>query len=285
MTDFSLIVATIGRAAEIGRLVESLIAQTDKSFELIVVDQNADQRLEPYLEQARAGGLHVVHERQATPGLALARNRGIALATSPWIGFPDDDCWYEPDAVQHLRSATKSVPAPLGLVADWVEQSAHRGVLPDGPLSLHRWRRFRDGDASSISLFFRRDLLVELGGFDVRFGVGQWFGAAEETDLLLRALATGAMIKRCPFAQVHHHYSTESRSTLMVAAKHARNRARGTGAIYAKHRLAQWVVVRGVVAPILVPVAKLQFRKAFIGWFMALGRIEGSRAWKQVQKP
>ena len=284
MTDFSLILATIGRAAEVGRLVESLLAQTDKSFELVVVDQNEDDRLAPHLEQARAGGLYVVHERQATPSLALARNRGIALATCPWIGFPDDDCWYEPDAVRHLRAAANSVPAPLGIVADWVEQSAHRGALPDSPLSLDRWRRFRDGDASSISLFFRRDLLVELGGFDVRFGVGQWFGAAEETDLLLRALTTGAAINRCPFARVHHHYSTESRSTLMVAAKHARSRARGTGAIYAKHRLPQWVVVRGVVGPVLVPAAKLQFRKAFIGWFRALGRLEGSRAWKQLQK-
>lgn len=45
MPRFSLIVATIGRTAEFSVLLESLAGQETRDFELIVVDQNPDDRL------------------------------------------------------------------------------------------------------------------------------------------------------------------------------------------------------------------------------------------------
>lgn len=280
MTRVSLVLATIGRTVEVGRLIESLLAQTDKAFELVVVDQNLDDRLAPYLSNARRGGLEVHHERVAKPGLANARNLGIAIAKYPWVGFPDDDCWYEPDLISHLRNALDCTPSPGGIVANWVEQSSNRKGAPADQLSLAQWRRFRGGDASSISLFFQRQLLRDLGGFDARFGVGQWFGAAEETDFILRALAAGTVIIRCPAAQVHHRFTTGSTAGLLVTGQGARKRARGTGGIYAKHRFKPWIVLRGIAAPVILPLLRGHVSGAVTGCFVALGRLEGLVTWK-----
>jgi GT2 family glycosyltransferase len=149
-----------------------------------------------------------------------------------------------------------------------------------GLLAQSAWRSFRGGDASSISLFLKKPLFTRLGGFDEHFGVGQWYGAAEETDFLLRALADSAKLLHCPIARVHHHFPTGALLATHIACLHARRRARGTGAIYAKHRLNLWVVMRGFIAPWLMPLRHGKLQHAKLGIFVTLGRIEGFMRWK-----
>jgi glycosyltransferase involved in cell wall biosynthesis len=277
----SLILASIGRSTDVGRFIDSLIAQTEQGFELIVVDQNVDDRLVPYIENGRKAGIDLTHLRMYRPSLSGARNLGLQHAKGEVVAFPDDDCWYEPEVIETIRARFSHDSAPDGVIAQWVEQaSAHPATPKSGDLSLDAWRCFRDGDASSISLFLRTKLLVQLDGFDERFGVGQWFGAAEETDLILRALATKAKLTRSPESRVHHHFSTTSSIGLKQECQQARKRARGTGAIYAKHGLGIWVIARGLIAPIMKPLVKGKLRATIRGFNIALGRIEGFWTWK-----
>lgn len=279
----SLVLATLGRVDEINRLVDTLIAQSKRCFEVIVVDQNPDDRLLPVVARAKALGLEVVHLRQVTPNLATARNRGIAMARHEIVAFPDDDCWYEPDTIACIIASFQKSPSLQGAVACWVEQTNASGQpAQKGYLQLNSWQRFRGGNASSISLFLRRSLLEELDGFDTRLGVGQWFGAAEETDLILRALTTGAELAPCPSAKVHHAFGTKPANDWRIAFRNARCRARGTGALYAKHRLSPYVILRGFTAPIFLPLLKAAGVKAMAsGLATTLGRIEGWSRWSR----
>ena len=59
----SMIVATLNRVDELERLLDSLDSQTYKDFEVIVVDQNPDDRLRPVLE--RHPGLSIQYLRSA----------------------------------------------------------------------------------------------------------------------------------------------------------------------------------------------------------------------------
>ena len=277
----SLILATYGRSDDVGRLISSLVVQTDRRFELIVVDQNADDRLTPFIDEGRASGIELLHLRLDRPSLSGARNLGLAHASGEIVAFPDDDCWYEPDLIETVLSAFSREISLDGVIGCWVEQAAARPAQPKTEtLSYEAWRRFRGGDASSISLFLKRELLRRLGGFDEHFGVGRWFGAAEEIDLVLRALSTGGRLAHCPEARVHHHFSVESTEALLPDCRHARKRARGTGGIYAKHGLGAWVVIRGMIAPVIVPLIRGQLRAAIKGGYVTLGRAEGLLAWK-----
>lgn len=277
----SLVLATYGRSDDIGRFVTGLEKQLVRDFELLVIDQNSDDRVVPYVLQALNAGLQVQHYRLQSPNLSAARNLGVSHAQGEVIGFPDDDCWYEPELVQSVLKAFEVRSDLGGLVAEWVEQAQARLDSPLDPLlSNERWRRFHDGDASSISLFLRTDLLRQVGGFDARLGVGQWFGAGEETDLILTLLATGAKLARYPSARVHHHFLAAEQKLSSGSWKSTLRRARGTGALYAKHRLGLWVFVRGLCAP---PAKALAARRGGLGLRFAMatsvGRLQGALAW------
>ncbi len=281
MNSVSLVLATVGRSLELVRCLESIAAQTLRPCEVIIVDQNPDDRLVGVVAHGASLRLNVRHLRLPRPNLSVARNAGWRAATGSIVGFPDDDCWYEPETLELVGRRFTENGSTEGVVARWVEQSAalKRNVNSD-TLRLCDWRRFRGGDASSISLFLRREALISIGGFDERLGVGQWFGAAEETDLLMRALSSGMRIERCPAARVHHEFSLNQPGDLAASWAQMRRRGRGTGAIYAKHRLPALVVARGFVGPVYTPlVRKLDVRAAVIGSGAVLGRIEGMLRW------
>lgn len=280
MRDISLILATVGRAAELNRLFNSLAAQTLHDFEVIVIDQNQDDRLRPIVQRARSLGLTLRHLKHAPPNLALARNAGIAAASGHWLGFPDDDCWYEPQTLERMQLRTLRRDRPAGVIGRWAEQDP---AYPPGTLSWQRSSRFRDLPVSSITLFFARPLLDELGGFDGRLGVGQWFGAGEETDIVLRALRAGALLVYEPEVLVHHRVDPPTYHASRTARHAARLRARGAGALYAKHQLPLWVIVRGLLSPLLKTATTLSGRARgpglLYGLAIAHGRLQGWLTW------
>ncbi len=277
MRELSLVLATVGRTAELNRLFDTLAAQHCHDFEVIVVDQNADDRLLPVLQRARCLGLVLRHLRHSPPNLALARNAGIAAASGRWLAFPDDDCWYEPQTLERVLMRAGRADAPQGVIARWVEQDPAR---PPGTLSWHRSSRFRDLPVSSITLFLRRELALKIGGFDGRLGVGQWFGAGEETDVVLRALRTGALLAYEPNARVHHRVDPPAPTVSAVMRRAAALRARGTGAMYAKHKLPAWVIARGLLSPIVKPLARGALGAELAhGIAIARGRLQGWLRW------
>lgn len=279
---FSLILATVGRTAELDRLFDSLAAQSCQDFEVILIDQNTDGRLQPHIDRARFLGLDVHAQRLSPPNLAAARNLGMTLAKGDWIGFPDDDCWYEQDTLSNMLAASQQDANIEGMIACWVEEAAAKGAANPFScrLKLDDWRNFRGGDASSISLFFKHSLIKRLGNFDSRLGVGQWFGAGEETDFVLRALTAGAHLAHCPSARVHHLLAMAQAGNWRTACSIARRRSRGAGALYAKHRLGLYVIMRGLIAPIALPLLRMQgFQPLLVGIAITIGRIEGFVRW------
>jgi glycosyltransferase involved in cell wall biosynthesis len=263
-------------------MMDSLASQSSPGFEVIVIDQNSDDRLVPIVAHAIRKGVSVRHERMRKVGLSAARNRGITLAKYEIIGFPDDDCWYERDVVEAVQRAFAAPESRDGVVGHWVERGDD-GQAANAMLSYKLWRRLRGGNANSITLFFRRSLFAALGGFDERLGLGQWFGAAEETDFVLRALGSGARLRRCDEVRVHHKL-TAPPAELRMACANARRRARGTGAIYAKHQLSGDVILRGLVAPIVLPMLRLHGPRAVMhGACTTLGRLEGFLRWHRSQ--
>lgn len=282
----SLVIATYQRIDELDRLLLSLAHQTARNFEIIVVDQNPDGRLDPIVDKFVRKGLEITHLRQGTPNLSQARNRGVAIASGAIVGFPDDDSWYDTDLIKVVRQRFEDEPNCDGIVATWVEQASALPNTTRAPAALDwaDWKYLRGGPASSICLFFRIGtfyLEEQFSGFDERLGVGQWYGSAEETDFLMRLLQAGRKIAREPRARIHHVFDQSSDGALLSGFAVARARARGTGALYAKHELGYWVILRGLISPIFARLRAGARRHGLLTHAAVLiGRLEGWLAWR-----
>lgn len=191
MTQFSLITCSIGRVDDLHTLLESIASQNISDLEWILVDQNPDDRLGPVVETWRSK-INIVWLR-AKPGLSRSRNVGLEAATGNIIAFPDDDCWYPADVLDHVRSWFVTHPGYSVLTVGANDR--------DGISSGNRWIRsecditpvnsFRTTFSSTI--FIRRTQAFEGAQFNPSLGVGSGtqFVCGEETDYVLRILKKG----------------------------------------------------------------------------------------------
>lgn len=91
MPKVSVIIPTYNRAKYVTKAIDSVLAQTYKDYEIILVDDgsadNTREVLEPYMERIK-------YIYQDNAGVSAARNRGIRKAKGEWVAFLDsDDEW------------------------------------------------------------------------------------------------------------------------------------------------------------------------------------------------
>ena len=200
----SLIVATVDRTRELERLLASLARQGMRSFEVIIVDQNDDERLAPVIA-AFAAALRLVCLR-SDRGLSRSRNSGLARAQGSIIGFPDDDAAYDDSTLQRVVAFFDRHPGAGGLSGRAVAYPLER---PPARFARHaRWVNTSSVWVCGMSctIFLRREVLRRIGGFDERLGLGAGtaWQAGEEADLLLRAVKSGAQVRYEPSLPVRH---------------------------------------------------------------------------------
>lgn len=190
MLRFSLIVATIGRTNELKRLLESLTQQEFPDYEVILVDQNDDDRLRDVMDEFAE---RVPLVRISAPkGLSKARNAGLLLAAGEIIAFPDDDCWYLPRLLKNIDLWFRDHPEysifAVGAVDEAGVPSGNRWLQDS--CDLHPINVFRT--TFSSTLFLRRDALRD-ASFDEEIGLGasSIYLCGEETDLILSILDSG----------------------------------------------------------------------------------------------
>lgn len=199
----SLVMATVGRYVEPQEFVQSLLrSEYDlKRVELVVVDQNNDNRLEKQLKQY-TDKMKIIYLRVNQKGLSAARNIGLEYCSGSWIGFPDDDCQYFPETLQRVKEAFLSFPqaqAIMGGIKDQGRQDRIRS-WPKDITSLTKWNFYTK--FSSVGLFVRKEV-ADTQRFCVRLGAGADFGAAEDADYVYNLLRLGPVIFYPPL-EIYH---------------------------------------------------------------------------------
>jgi peptidoglycan/xylan/chitin deacetylase (PgdA/CDA1 family)/SAM-dependent methyltransferase len=106
----SVIVPAYNCEATLAATLDSLLAQTHREWEAIVVDDGSGDRTAEIAEGYRRRDARVRLHRQANKGVGGARNAGIALAGHPWMFFLDADDTVLPDAFEKLLAATSGHP-------------------------------------------------------------------------------------------------------------------------------------------------------------------------------
>lgn len=99
----SILVAIYNAGQTLPRCLDSLLSQTHTDLEIICIDDASTDRSASIVSEYASRDNRIVFLRNATnQGPAVARNKGLEVATGDIIGFLDSDDWYAPDTVARL---------------------------------------------------------------------------------------------------------------------------------------------------------------------------------------
>ena len=98
----SVIMLTYNREALVSRAIESILAQTWRDFEFIIVDNGSTDHSGTIADEyaAKDRRIRVIHRERGNIG--AGRNTGLDAAQGEYITFIDDDDWAEPDFLEFL---------------------------------------------------------------------------------------------------------------------------------------------------------------------------------------
>lgn len=239
-SEISVVVVNWNSKDDLRDCLLSLRAQTDQRFEAILVDNGS---VDGSLEMMRAEFPEVVLVATGENlGFAEGCNRGIAVATRPWLAMLNNDAVAAPDWIATLRAAARAGDERLGMIQCCIRfkqrpdrlNSTGVHLMPNGNA------RDRDFDAplreeppseifcpSAGAALYRRAMLdackLPTGWFDRTF-----FMYYEDVDLGWRCRLAGWRAIYLPSAIVHHrfHGSASRRGAHFVEVQCAKNRLR-----------------------------------------------------------
>jgi glycosyltransferase involved in cell wall biosynthesis len=100
---FSVVMPTYNRAHVLWKAVQSVLAQTESRWELVVVNDGSTDCTLRLLEEFRAPRIRIISTSNRGP--AAARNRGAEIAQAPYIAYLDTDNTWHPDFLEVMRAA------------------------------------------------------------------------------------------------------------------------------------------------------------------------------------
>lgn len=104
----SVIVPVYNVEKYLNRCVESIVQQTYKYLEIILVDDGSPDKCPNICDEwsKRDDRILVIHKTNG--GLSDARNAGLSIATGEYIAFVDSDDWIHAEYIEHLYTAIKN---------------------------------------------------------------------------------------------------------------------------------------------------------------------------------
>lgn len=175
----SIIIAIFNRKDELFELLNSLSHQTDKDFEVIIVDDGSKINLLPTVETfENLLDIHFFRKDNSGPG--LSRNYGAKRAKNDWLVFVDSDVIVETDYIENIKKNLTENPADAFGGAD----KAHKGFnLMQKAISYSMTSVFTTGgirgnknavtkfQPRSFNMGVNKETFLKVGGFsEMRIG-------------------------------------------------------------------------------------------------------------------
>jgi glycosyltransferase involved in cell wall biosynthesis len=179
----SVVIPVFNGASFIARAVDSVLAQTFKDLEIIVVNDGSTDDTQAVLARlSKTSGINCLHQENAGP--AQARNLGIKAAAGEYIAFLDcDDIWF-PEKLGAQLAILRGRSKP-GLVHSDYEVIDPKGQVIQRARAGHTREAlhlaFSGGQSPIVSaLIVNRARLEQIGGFDPNLLV------SEDSDVIIQ---------------------------------------------------------------------------------------------------
>jgi len=194
---FSVVIPVFNSQHTIEATVRSVLAQTERDFELLLVDDGSTDASLQHMRAAQRGDDRIRIVRGANQGVSATRNRGVSRTRGRLIAFLDADDLWDPCKLQRHAEVHAQDPlldvsfagvAFMAPEATGLEMSSTHSTVPAGTLSVADLLA-ENPVCTASNLVATRACLEAIGGFraDMRF--------AEDQEWLARAAACGRSIR------------------------------------------------------------------------------------------
>ncbi|WP_134699052.1 glycosyltransferase family A protein [Ammoniphilus sp. YIM 78166] len=140
---FTVVIPTFNRRNTISKAIESVLDQSYKNWELLIIDDaSTDDTLkviESFLTEKRIRYVRL----QENVGISKVMNKALELVSTPYFVQLDSDDWFESKALSEFHKAIQKAPKETALFYGNIKMVADR----DGKLEVKRYikhRRFED---------------------------------------------------------------------------------------------------------------------------------------------
>jgi len=206
--NISICITTFNEEGNIGALLDSLLAQTKKPDEIVIVDGGSTDKTVEIINhyQKRFGGIKLLREKCSR---ARGRNLGVEVARNNIIAITDAGCIAHKDWLENITDPFNQDRVDISagfyaMVASGVPSSAGsmtRGALVSKAMSVFLGVTPRHFDInflpSARSMAFRKSAWEDVGGFPEGKG-----NSAEDTDFNYKAVKLGLKYARVKSAVV-----------------------------------------------------------------------------------
>ena len=142
MATVSVIVPIYNVEAELRKCVSSILAQTYKDIEVILVDDGSPDSCSAICDEFASKDDRIVVIHKQNEGLVNARKSGLEKSTGQFISYVDGDDWIEEDFIQELVDCQQKYNVDIvaaGFSKDIGDISdEHANVIPSGFYDKHR---------------------------------------------------------------------------------------------------------------------------------------------------
>ena len=177
--DISVVIPSYNHARYIGQAIESVIRQTHRNWELIVIDDGSTDGTRELLDTTYLGHPHIQIFYQDNRGAHHAINRGVSMAKGRNISILNSDDVYHPDRLQTLLAYSQVYLDSLIFTQLTPVDAQGIAMAPSHPWCLFYERLIqeyrRDGTKLALltgnfavttsNFFFSADLFKAIGGF------------------------------------------------------------------------------------------------------------------------
>ena len=199
---FSIVIPAYNASKTLSQCLESLVKQTDKfkNFEIIVVDDGSTDET-PQIVKGFQGVKLISQQNQ---GPAVARNKGAEEAEGDIIIFIDSDCVAFPNWIEEMLKPFKKDPEVAGVKGAYKTRQnelAARFVQYEYEDKYDKMKKDKYIDfIDTYSAAFKREVFLEMGGYDTEFPVA----CAEDAEFSYRLSKKGHKMVFNPHALVYH---------------------------------------------------------------------------------
>jgi glycosyltransferase involved in cell wall biosynthesis len=187
----SVIVPAYNAEAFVERTLKSVLRQTYKNLEVLVVDDGSKDKTFEIVQSIAQTDSRVILIRQKNAGVAAARNLAIEKSTGEYIAPIDaDDIWY-PEKIEKQVNCILKVDESVGLVYSWsinIDENdliigQYQGSKAEGEVYISLLcQNFIDNASNPL---IRRSCLKQIGGYNCQFKQ-QAAQGCEDWDIYLR---------------------------------------------------------------------------------------------------